>query len=167
MENTVFNSDEVYVLDEQRLVELKRIALAHPLKRSRVCLHQSRDSSVQEMVIVAHRDSLIEAHKHPANKPESYHIIEGRMLVKIFDNDGTMLREIVLNDNINPKMYRIEGGIWHQPIPLTEWVVYHEVFTGPFAKETDVIYCDWSQLRNSRELALRATESEAKIRSTR
>ena len=146
MENTLFNSDDVYVLDEQRLVELKRIALAHPLKRSRVCLHQSRDSSIQEMIIVANRDSLIEAHRHPANKPESYHILEGRMLVRIFDNNGAIIREIMLGDNVNPKMYRIGGGVWHQPIPLTEWVVYHEVFAGPFIKEVDVIYSNWSRL---------------------
>lgn len=146
MENTIFNADDIYVLDNERLAELKRIALAHPLRRSRVCLHHSRDSGVQEMVIVAHRDSLIEAHRHPANKPESYHILEGSMLVRIFDNDGGVLREIALNDHANPKMYRIAGGIWHQPIPLTEWVVYHEVFTGPFLKETDVIYSNWSQL---------------------
>jgi len=146
MENTLFNSDDVYVLDEQRLIELKRIALVHPLKRSRICLHRSRDSGIQEMVIVAHRDSLIEAHKHPVDKPESYHILEGRMLVRIFDNNGAILREITLCDNASPKMYRIEGGVWHQPILLTEWVVYHEVFAGPFIKEIDVIYSSWSQL---------------------
>ena len=42
-------------------------------------------------------------------------------------------------------MYRITGKVWHQPIPLTEWVVYHEVATGPFNKDEDVIYSKWKK----------------------
>ena len=37
-------------------------------------------------------------------------------------------------------MYRIQGNIWHQPVPISEWVIYHEVYTGPFIKEEDVEY---------------------------
>ena len=40
-------------------------------------------------------------------------------------------------------MYKIQGDVWHQPIPDSEWVVYHEVATGPFDKERDVIYSKW------------------------
>lgn len=145
MQNVLHNSAEVYVLDDQKIAELKDMALAHPLKRSRVCLHGGPDSPVQEMIIVAHRDTLIEAHRHPANKPESYHLVEGHLLVKIFAEDGSVLRSIELSDHTSPKLYRIQGGVWHQPIPLSEWVVYHEVFTGPFEKETDVIYAGWDQ----------------------
>ncbi len=145
MHNVLHNSAEVYVLDSQKIAELKDIALAHPLKRSRVCLHGGPDRPVQEMIIVAHRATLIEAHRHPGNKPESYHLLEGRLQVKIFAEDGTVLRSIELSDSSHPCLYRIQGGIWHQPIPLSEWVVYHEVFTGPFDKETDVIYASWEQ----------------------
>ena len=42
-------------------------------------------------------------------------------------------------------MYRIKGDIWHQPIPVSEWVVYHEVATGPFLKSDDVIYLEDKQ----------------------
>ena len=143
MQNILHNSTDVYVLDGQKISELKDIALAHPLKRSRVCLHGGSGSPVQEMIIVAHHDTLIEPHRHPDNKPESYHIVEGNLLVRIYAEDGTILRNIELSDSVHPRFYRIHGGIWHQPIPLSEWVVYHEVFTGPFEKETDVIYASW------------------------
>jgi cupin fold WbuC family metalloprotein len=145
MGNTLFFLGEVFVLDEQKIIELKSIALKHPLKRARFCLHESQESSVQEMVIVAHRESNIEAHKHPINKPESYHIIDGQLSVNIFSPDGEVIKNIILSDHSHPKMYRINGDIWHQPVPVSEWVVYHEVFTGPFDKNFDVKYNAWGR----------------------
>ena len=140
MVNTQFSNDEVFILDESKIFELKKIALSHPLKRSRLCLHKDRNDPVQEMIIVAHKDSYIEPHRHPLNKPESYHIIEGVLEVKIFSDQGQVIKNFFLGDSSNLKIYRIEGNIWHQPIPLSEWVIYHEVYTGPFDKDIDVTY---------------------------
>lgn len=142
-ENTLFNVSDVFVLDGQYIEKLKTIAGEHPLRRARVCLHQDRSSSVQEMIIIAHRDSVFEVHRHPEGKAESYHVVEGSLLVKLFDDGGKQTREIHLDGDAPPKVYRINGGIWHQPIPLSEWVVYHEVFQGPFVKHEDVIYANW------------------------
>ena len=143
IDNTLFDNSEIFILDEPCIAELKKIASLHPLRRSRICLHRNRESCVQEMIIVAHRDSNIEAHRHPNGKAESYHVLEGALLIKIFKDGGELTSEINLAENEHPKMYRIEGGIWHQPVPLSEWVVYHEVFKGPFLKEEDVIYSNW------------------------
>ena len=142
--NIIRVNEEVFFLDKEKINKLKKIALEHPLKRSRYCLHQSDDSIVHEMIIVAHISSKIEAHKHPVNKPESYHVLEGQLNVKIFNDDGSIKYEKILCSNSHPKMYKINGNIWHQPVPFTEWVVYHEVATGPFVKERDVEYAKWT-----------------------
>jgi len=138
--NTLFCNDKVFVLDSKTLSKLKSLALKHPFKRARICLHKDRNDFVQEMIIVAHHDSVVHTHKHPKNRPESYHIIEGELLVKIYNDNAKVIQEVLLHSNNEPRMYRIEGNIWHQPIPTSEWVVYHEVFTGPFDKNCDVIY---------------------------
>jgi cupin fold WbuC family metalloprotein len=138
--NVIINDSEVFVLHEETLDELKVIALAHPFLRARVCLHESIDNKVHEMIIVAHRDGNMPAHRHPSDKPESYHMIDGKLQISIFNNDGSVKENILLSSDAHPKMYRITGGIWHQPIPLTEWAVYHEVATGPFNKEKDLIF---------------------------
>ena len=39
------------------------------------------------MIIALCSESHIPPHKHPKNKPESYHIIEGILKVNIFEND--------------------------------------------------------------------------------
>lgn len=105
-----------------------------------MCLHNSREESVQEMVIVAHKDSHFEQHRHPINKPESYHVIDGELEVRIYSDAGQLTETILLSHNGSQKMYRIQGNVWHRPIVISEWIVYHEVYTGPFDKDFDVIY---------------------------
>ena len=142
MENIFYNTSEIFVLDDDYLKFLKLAALRHDLKRSRVCLHGENKESTQEMIIVVHKSSIIQPHRHPVGKSESYHVIEGSLAVNIFRDNGMIGCTVNLYDDSNPRIYRILGGIWHQPVPLTEWVVYHEVFEGPFSKESDVIYLD-------------------------
>ena len=142
IENVFYNNSEVFVLDNDYLTFLKSAAIRHDLKRSRVCLHGENKESTQEMVIVAHKSSIIQPHRHPIGKSESYHIIEGSLIVNIYNDNGKINQSISLYDNSNPRIYRILGGVWHQPVPMTEWVVYHEVFEGPFSKEFDVIYLE-------------------------
>lgn len=143
--NIIRPENKIFFLDDKNISKLKEIAKKHPLKRSRYCLHESNDSTVHEMIIVAHKSTNLEPHKHPSNKPESYHVLEGELKVKIFNDDGSVKYEKILSADHHPRMYRIHGNIWHQPIPLTEWVVYHEVATGPFEKERDVDYAEWKK----------------------
>ena len=144
-DNVLYDSSDIYFLEEDNIRKLKEIAANHPLKRSRVCLHESSESFVHEMIIVAHSSTLLAPHQHPENKPESYHVLEGELQVNIFDDEGKLIKEKKLFANRHPRMYRITGKVWHQPIPLTEWVVYHEVATGPFNKDEDVIYSKWKK----------------------
>ena len=140
--NVLINSAEVFILKNEIIEKLKKIAIKHPLKRARLCLHENLENKVHEMIIVAHKDGKIEPHKHPSSKPESYHVLEGELKVSIFDDDGSVKQTYFLKEDSHPKMYRIKGNVWHQPVPVTDWVVYHEVATGPFIKEEDVIFLE-------------------------
>ena len=136
------NESGVFVLDTAVIESLKQAARSSPLRRARICLHSNWDSPVQEMIIALCRDSIVEPHRHPAHKPESYHLVEGAMDVNIFDSAGRCIQQIQLRQD-GALMYRIRGEVWHQPIAVSEYAVYHEVYTGPFYKETDVYYKDW------------------------
>jgi cupin fold WbuC family metalloprotein len=142
MGNVIENKSEIFVLDAKVIEDLKIIASRHPLKRARICLHESLDNKTHEMIIVSHRDGTIPPHSHPVNKPESYHVLEGKLRVLIFNDNGSVRESFLLSSDIHPKMYRIKGGVWHQPVPMSEWVVYHEVATGPFNKEHDLIFLE-------------------------
>ena len=132
---------EISVIDGAIIDLLKDMARDSSNFRSRACLANT-DNAVQEMVIVMGSTSYVRPHKHPKNKAESYHLIEGELLVKIFRDDGQLYREIKLNKK--SPVYRLKGGWYHQPVPMSEWVVYHEVYPGPFIKEQDVMYATWA-----------------------
>lgn len=141
-QNVLMNSEEVFVLTHELIKKLKVLAESSTLKRARICLHEDLNNSVHEMVIVSHVSSVVKPHKHPRDKPESYHVIEGQLGVDIFNDRKETLQSLVLSSSKHPKMYRITGDVWHQPRALTDWVVYHEVAAGPFKKQTDVIFWD-------------------------
>jgi cupin fold WbuC family metalloprotein len=135
----IINHNGVFLLDALVIQALKAAAQNSELRRARICLHNSPNSSVQEMIIALCKDSMVSTHRHPIGKPESYHLIEGEMDVNIYNDLGFRSQVINLRQN-QARMYRILGGVWHQPIAISNIAIYHEVYTGPFNKGLDVEY---------------------------
>ena len=121
---------------------LKLLAFENPLRRARICAHDSTLDSIQQMIIVLHHTSIVEMHRHPTEKFESYLILEGALKVEYEDLHGSSWNSVFSRDTgLETSIYGRHGqGLWHKPIPLTEWVVYLETYDGPFNKELDVEY---------------------------
>jgi cupin fold WbuC family metalloprotein len=141
-----FNAEDIVEVGQGTVARLIRKAAESPRLRYRLCLHHSLDRLVHEMIIVANRSTYIRPHRHPPGKDESYYIIQGELAVFIFDAVGNVTRVLEMGEYSTGKtaLYRLSASIWHLPVPRSEWVVYHEVFTGPFQKERDVEYAPWS-----------------------
>lgn len=130
--SVIYNKESIAIVTADQLDSLKELAQSAPLKRSRLCLHLSPDDLVQEMVIVLQKDTLIRPHRHK-NKSESFHLIEGSILVVLFDENINPKQFIHLSANgQHPFMYRLSSDEWHTVICLSEYAVFHEVTTGPF-----------------------------------
>ncbi len=132
----------IRVVDRRYIDELKQEAWEHPKRRARIILHGPHDT-VTEMIIALHETSYLRPHKHPEGKPESYHLIEGRLLVYVFNDEG--FNTIKVKMNSETPFCRIGGDVYHQPVAVSEWAIYHEVYPGPFNKPKDVIYAPWAQ----------------------
>ena len=48
--NVLINTSEVFILENDTIKKLKDIAKEHPLKRARLCLHESIENKVHEML---------------------------------------------------------------------------------------------------------------------
>lgn len=144
--DVIFNSDPVRAVAADTIAHLKSLALQSPRRRSRLCLHYGTNDPTQEMVIVLHRDTLLAPHRHPGGKSESYHVIEGAMNVFVFHEDGRVRDRLTLSapGGEGAFLYRLSEPLYHLPIVTSEWVVYHEIFTGPFNKDEDVHYAPWA-----------------------
>ena len=140
-------SDEVYVSDQpvtrisySDIEKLKNIANSNKRKRVRLNAHENIGNSLHEMLIVHKFKAYCPPHKH-LNKSESFHMIEGHLKIILFHDDGTQ-RETIEMGGTDPQahfFYRLSEPIFHMVIPLTEFVVFHEVTNGPFLKNESVI----------------------------
>ena len=128
-------TDDIAVVPTSIVPALKEAALRDPLKRARVCLHRSTADPLHQMIIAHHRDTYTRPHRH-RNKAESFNMIEGRLMVVFFDDAGTVTRHLTLGTpgSAEPSIYRLSPGTWHTVLPLTEYVVFHEITSGPFVQ---------------------------------
>ena len=135
------NDDRLLKVDNNYVDYLKSLAQRNSLGKCTMCLHNDIRDHVHEMVNVYPKDTYVRPHSHPI-KTETRIIIEGKLLVVIFDKMGEILDEFVLQKE-GIFTARMDKGIIHTNIPLTD-VVYHEVLTGPYVGKDDSVFPEWA-----------------------
>ena len=108
----------------------------------RISLHKSPDDDFHNMIILQNKNKYYRPHRHQ-KKVEVYQIIEGKMALFIFNDDGEVIESDVLSTEEN-FIYRIPAKTWHVTIPLTKFVIFHESKPGPFLREGDSIFANWA-----------------------
>jgi cupin fold WbuC family metalloprotein len=109
----------------------------------RLCAHQDVQELVHEMFIVHERDAYVRPHRHRAC--ESFHLIEGRADVILFDERGGIAEVIQLGEygSGDPFYYRLAQPSYHTLIVRTPVVVFHESKQGPFIS-TEAEFASWA-----------------------
>lgn len=170
MQNVFRHHNEFALVGAGWIDRLKAASLQSHLRRARLCLHRSDDDLLHEMIIALARDCIFPPHRHPT-KTESFHMIEGRLMVVIFDDGGAPLRSLLLTPPGGDGLicYRLCTPKFHAALPLDDVVVFHEVTDGPFVK-SDAEFAEWAPkgrdelrmfLYNAAETAPRGTEQMA------
>ncbi len=164
MSDVIFLNQDIVEVGQEWLEKLKDEAARSKNKRARLCLHKTHEDAVQEMVIVFCRNSLVRPHRH-TNKSESFHIIEGNLIVILFNDEGKVTQHIEMGAPQSGKtcLYRIASSVWHTVIPLSDFVAVHEVAAGPFAKDTNN-FPDWAS-ENEEQLKAFLGEIKATLRT--
>ena len=156
-QEVIFNNKDIYNFSYKEIKFLKQKCEISKRGRFRVCMHHNIKEKTQEMIICHKKKSYIHPHKHPKGISESYHMIEGRMKIFFFKDNGEMssFLELSSNSKTKPFMYRLSKPIFHLVYPLTKFTIYHEVTTGPFIKSKNVIFA---------KFAPKETDSKIKIK---
>lgn len=149
LDNVINNKKKIFICDKNILRKLQDKAKKAKNRRSRVCIHLSRSSKVQEMIIYVLKNSYMPPHKHPAGNSESYHVISGKLDLYIFNKKGDIIEKISLESykkNSNKKFYyrTNSGNFWHMPVVQSKECIYHEIYSGPWKKEHDVKFPNWA-----------------------
>lgn len=140
-------NDEVFVaeeqivrLGEQQIAFLKRQAASNARGRARICAHKTNEDALHEMVIAISAQSYIHPHKH-LGKSESFHVIEGKVDVVMFDDRGGIVDIIELGEAGSGRdfYYRLSDSAFHTFLIRTDFLVVHEVTNGPFVRDKTVL----------------------------
>lgn len=151
----IFYADEdVIQVSKEDIDLLKKKALQNPRKRCRLCTHKDVNDKIHEMLIVHTKDVYVRPHKH-LNKTETFHIIEGRADVVLFDDKGKIIQVIPMGDYTSKNKflkfyYRVSQPYYHTLLINSEIIVFHEVTKGPFKKE-DTIFPSWAPEDNDKK----------------
>ena len=154
-------NDEVYyatspfcTVSRNTIDELKAIAINNPRGRARICFHASPEAALHDMLIVLCKTANNSPHMH-LNKSEAFHLIEGRLKVVLFSDDGVIGESVELGgypgkDASGAAFYcRIPVRTFHTVIPLSDTVVFREVTNGPFIPE-ETVFSSWAEPKGLR-----------------
>lgn len=123
---------------------LKDKAGKNERERIRLCTHQDENDKLHEMLIVHKKGAYVRPHKH-VNKSEAVHIIEGKVDVIIFDENGNIINVIKIADyrSGNTFYYRMSESLYHTLLIHSEVLVFHEITNGPFNRK-DTVFASWA-----------------------
>jgi cupin fold WbuC family metalloprotein len=119
---------------------LKERAAENPRGRARLCAHPGPEDLTHEMLVCLRADNWIRPHYH-VGMVESFHCVEGEMLVLLFNDDGTVLETVPMGDARSGRAfyYRQTKPTYHTLIVLSDFVVFQEVTQGPWKRENTVL----------------------------
>ena len=128
--------DPLSVVGSQEIGYLKQQAALNSRQRSRLCLHESPQAQLHEMIIVHHRDSYVRPHRH-FGKTESLAVIEGKATLVTFTDAGDITAFVELGAAAQGSSfcYRMPEKVWHSLLVRTEWLVFSETTSGPFNRD--------------------------------
>jgi cupin fold WbuC family metalloprotein len=162
-EEVLFTTEALSRLAGRDVELLKSMAMKNVRQRIRLCAHPDVEDTLHEMIIVLSKGTYVRPHRH-VGKSESFHIIEGRLKVLMFGEDG-VIRSVLKMDEAGSGetfFYRLSESAYHTVIPQSPLVVFHEATNGPFSRE-DTVYATWAPEDNDHASVKDYMEKLAKL----
>lgn len=142
-------SHEIYVVkdiiakpDIKIVNELKSIANESIQKKSRLLLHQNKEDSLHQMIIVHSKAQYIRPHKNIVSA-KSWQVVEGKLAFLCFSEEGELINHTFMSSLSKGDAFivRLSESFYHTLIPLTDKTVIVETILGPFNGTT---YASWA-----------------------
>ena len=124
-----------FLITKKIIRDLEKFSKKNNNTDVRICMHLSKRSKMQNMINLIHKKNFTtEPHKH-LHKEEIYHLIKGKMKIEYFIKKKKFTAILEKNFNI----FRMSKNTYHNIIPLSKMIIFHEIREGPF-KKTDSIF---------------------------
>lgn len=114
---------------------LRDVAEKSSSQKARVLLHGSPEKALHEMLIVHSFGCYIQPHIN-AHSAKSFVVFEGKMVVVMYKDDGTISNHIQLGtyDCSSGFMLRLNEPVFHTVVPISKTVTFLETVSGPHIK---------------------------------
>ena len=145
MKQFKFLFKKINFINNSIIQSIKKNIKYKKIKRYKICLHKNEKEKVQEMLNFSNGFNYYRPHKHLNGVSESYHIIEGQMEIYIINSKCKVKKKIKLSakSKNNYFIFKISTPEYHFVVPSSEWLIYHEVTTGPWNKK-NLKYAEFS-----------------------
>lgn len=137
------NNEPILKIDKEYMDYLKSLVHKDKDNKCTMCLHHDIRERVHEMINMYPKFAYVRPHSHPF-KTETKIIIEGKMAVIIFNDQGKVIDQFIMEKQ-GVFIFRLDRGIIHMSIPLTD-VAFYEVTEGSFTGKGDSIFPEWAPL---------------------
>ena len=119
------------IIDESLLNEVSSQAKASPRLRMNYNFHQSLNDKCHRFLNAVEPGTKVEIHRHPT-KDESFVILRGKVRVNTYNDDGSIIEEVVLSQESGNYGVDIPKNVWHKLESLEPGSVIFECKEGPF-----------------------------------
>lgn len=118
------------VIDNKVLDELSEKAKVSPRLRMNLNFHQSLDEKCHRFLNAIEPGSIVPIHHHPT-KEESFILLRGKLRVTTYNDNGSIIDDIILDPTEGRYGVNIGKNVWHT-IEALESSVLFECKEGPF-----------------------------------
>lgn len=145
----------VQLLTVSLFEELLEQAARAPRRRVNYNFHTGPDDNPHRFLNVFLEGSYVRPHRHrDPPKAEAFLVLEGRMAVFLFDDDGGVAQTMVIGSaGDSARGVDLPPGIWHTVAVLTPHAICYEVKPGPWNPATDKEFAAWAPEEGSPEAA--------------
>ena len=133
----IFGSGEaIMVIDNKILDNLTAQAKASPRLRMNLNFHQSLDEKCHRFLNAVEPGANIPIHRHPT-KAESFVVLRGKVKVTTYNDDGTIIENIVLDPSEGRYGVNIGNNVWHTVEAQEPGSVIFECKEGPYVEHEE------------------------------
>ena len=139
-----FSESDISDINRKDIISLKKMAMLNPNERIRLCMHRDVNNPFHEMFIVHAKNYYVRPHKH-LFKSESFHIVQGRAELVIFNESGGIVNAVKMGDYLSgcSFYYRIAKPLYHTLSIKSRFLIFHESTAGPFNR-AETVFAPWS-----------------------
>ena len=140
------------IINEQLLDDTSEKAKQSPRLRMNYNFHDQLEDPLNRLINAMEPGTYLRPHRHlNPDKDESFLILRGRIALFLFDNEGNITEQLILDTKKGVYGADVKAGVWHGLVVLEPETVLYEAKNGPFAPLSPDNFAPWSPEPDDKE----------------